>query len=169
MTLCKLRHAVAELLEKIQWVIEAAWILVLSYFIAYLEIVAISNVELRAFCSRHSNVRASGVSGKPEGCPGWADGNQQIENPVSGVSPTKETNSSKVGGKNGGDDSHKSDSTDLQEVVLSNDRSNINTKLESTDSEELGQLKKIHLSNCEDANASDSLNFVLILKKLIDR
>ncbi|XP_056162707.1 uncharacterized protein LOC115664492 isoform X2 [Syzygium oleosum] len=127
------------------------------------------NVELRAFCSRHSNVRASGVSGQPEGCPGWADGNPQIENPVSGVSPTKETNSSKVGCKNGGDDSHKSDSTDLQEVVLSNDRSNINTKLESTDSEELGQLEKIHLSNCEDTNASDSLNFVLILKKLIDR
>ncbi|KAI6681100.1 hypothetical protein NL676_034981 [Syzygium grande] len=44
MTLCKLRHAVADLLEKIQWVTEAAWILVLSYFIAYLETVAISNV-----------------------------------------------------------------------------------------------------------------------------
>jgi len=123
-------------------------------------------VELRAFCSKHSDVRASGVFGQPEVCPGWADGNPHTVNPVSGVTTTKETNSSKGGCKNGGDNSHKSDSTDLQGVALSNDRSNINTKLEGTDSEELGQLEKIHLSNCEDINASDSLNFVLILKKV---
>ncbi|KAF8030393.1 hypothetical protein BT93_E2740 [Corymbia citriodora subsp. variegata] len=130
--------------------------------------IVILQVELRAFCSRHSNVRASGFLGRPEGCPGWADGNPHTVNPVSGVSPMKESNSSEVGCKNGGDNSHKLDITDLQGVVL-NDRSNINTKLEGTDSEELGQLEKIHLSTCEDTNASDSLNFVLILKKLIDR
>lgn len=43
-TLRKLQHATAELPEKIQWLFKAGWILVLSYFIAYLETVAISNV-----------------------------------------------------------------------------------------------------------------------------
>lgn len=44
MTLRRLRHSIADLPEKVQWIAEAAWILALSYFIAYLETVAISNV-----------------------------------------------------------------------------------------------------------------------------
>lgn len=44
MTLRRLRHSIADLPEKIQWIFEAAWILALSYFIAYLETLAISNV-----------------------------------------------------------------------------------------------------------------------------
>jgi len=45
MTLRRLRHFIADLPEKIQWATEAAWILALAYFIAYLETVAISNVR----------------------------------------------------------------------------------------------------------------------------
>lgn len=44
MTLRRLRHSIADLPEKVQWVFEAAWILALAYFIAYLETIAISNV-----------------------------------------------------------------------------------------------------------------------------
>lgn len=45
-TLRRLRHSTADLPEKIQWFTEAAWILALAYFIAYLETIAISNVSI---------------------------------------------------------------------------------------------------------------------------
>ena len=45
-TLRRLRHSIADLPEKIQWFTEAAWILALAYFIAYLETIAISNVSV---------------------------------------------------------------------------------------------------------------------------
>ncbi|KAK7350757.1 hypothetical protein VNO77_09687 [Canavalia gladiata] len=44
MTLRRLRHFITDLPEKIQWATEAAWILALAYFIAYLETIAISNL-----------------------------------------------------------------------------------------------------------------------------
>lgn len=44
MTLRRLRHAIADMPDKLQWATEAAWILALAYFIAYLETLAISNV-----------------------------------------------------------------------------------------------------------------------------
>ncbi|GAY51048.1 hypothetical protein CUMW_131290 [Citrus unshiu] len=45
LTLRRIRHSVADLPDKIQLAVEAGWILVLSYFIAYLETLAISNME----------------------------------------------------------------------------------------------------------------------------
>lgn len=45
MTLRRLRHCIAHLPKRVQWTFEAAWILALSYFIAYLETLAISNVR----------------------------------------------------------------------------------------------------------------------------
>ncbi|KAL6280920.1 hypothetical protein ACE6H2_017801 [Prunus campanulata] len=53
-TLRRLRHFTAELPEQVQWVTEAAWILALSYFIAYLETVAISNFPYYQFVDRAS-------------------------------------------------------------------------------------------------------------------
>lgn len=47
LTLRRLQHAVAGFPEPVQWVAKAAWILAFSYFIAYLETVAISNVSYR--------------------------------------------------------------------------------------------------------------------------
>ena len=44
MTLRRLRHSTAHLPQSIRWLFEAAWILALSYFIAYLETLAIANV-----------------------------------------------------------------------------------------------------------------------------
>jgi cycloeucalenol cycloisomerase len=44
MTIRRLRHAVADLPDYLRWAAEGAWILALSYFIAYLETLAVSNV-----------------------------------------------------------------------------------------------------------------------------
>ncbi|CAM8924626.1 unnamed protein product [Rhodiola kirilowii] len=52
MTLRRLRHAVAGLPQKVQWIAEAAWILALSYFIAFLETIAISNFPYYEFVDR---------------------------------------------------------------------------------------------------------------------
>ncbi|KOM29427.1 hypothetical protein LR48_Vigan682s000100 [Vigna angularis] len=54
MTLRRLRHFIADLPEKIQWATEAAWILALAYFIAYLETLAISNFPYYEFVDRDS-------------------------------------------------------------------------------------------------------------------
>ncbi|KAH7528247.1 hypothetical protein FEM48_Zijuj05G0052300 [Ziziphus jujuba var. spinosa] len=44
MTLQRLRHSIADLPKKVQWVFEAAWILALAYLIPWLDTIAISNV-----------------------------------------------------------------------------------------------------------------------------
>ncbi|XP_057730981.1 cycloeucalenol cycloisomerase isoform X2 [Arachis stenosperma] len=54
MTLRRLRHFTADLPETIRWATEAAWILALSYFIAYLETLAISNFPYYSFVDRDS-------------------------------------------------------------------------------------------------------------------
>ncbi|XP_061371816.1 cycloeucalenol cycloisomerase isoform X2 [Gastrolobium bilobum] len=54
MTLRRLRHFIADLPEKVQWAYEAAWILALAYFIAYLETIAISNFPYYQFVDRES-------------------------------------------------------------------------------------------------------------------
>ncbi|XP_076932474.1 cycloeucalenol cycloisomerase-like [Bidens hawaiensis] len=52
LTLRRLQHSVAHLPVKTQWIIKSAWILALSYFIAYLETVAISNFPYYTFVDR---------------------------------------------------------------------------------------------------------------------
>ncbi|XP_039011112.1 cycloeucalenol cycloisomerase-like isoform X1 [Hibiscus syriacus] len=54
MTLRRLRHSIAGLSENIQLATEVAWILALSYFIAYLETLAISNFPYYDFMDRAS-------------------------------------------------------------------------------------------------------------------
>ncbi|KAE9467551.1 hypothetical protein C3L33_00546, partial [Rhododendron williamsianum] len=46
-TLRRLQHFAADFPERVQWIIRGAWILALSYFIAYLETLAISNSAAR--------------------------------------------------------------------------------------------------------------------------
>lgn len=53
-TLRRLRHSIADLPETVRWFTEAAWILALAYFIAYLETVAISNFPYYEFVDRAS-------------------------------------------------------------------------------------------------------------------
>ncbi|KAL2934463.1 Cycloeucalenol cycloisomerase [Bienertia sinuspersici] len=54
MTLRRLRYALASLPEKIRWLMEGAWILALSYFIAYLETIAIANFPYYEFVDREA-------------------------------------------------------------------------------------------------------------------
>nr|CAD1819979.1 unnamed protein product [Ananas comosus var. bracteatus] len=54
MTLRRLRHSIAGLPQSIQFFTEAAWILALSYFIAYLETLAIANFPYYEFVDRAS-------------------------------------------------------------------------------------------------------------------
>ncbi|XP_021905467.1 cycloeucalenol cycloisomerase [Carica papaya] len=53
-TLRRLRHSLADLPDKVRWSFEAAWILALSYFIAYLETLAIANFPYYEFVDRAS-------------------------------------------------------------------------------------------------------------------
>ncbi|CAN6336207.1 unnamed protein product [Urochloa humidicola] len=52
MTLRRLRHSTIHLPPYIRWAFEATWILVLSYFIAYLETLAIANFPYYKFIDR---------------------------------------------------------------------------------------------------------------------
>ncbi|CAL4895864.1 unnamed protein product [Urochloa decumbens] len=52
MTLRRLRHSTTHLPQYIRWSFEAAWILALSYFIAYLETLAIANFPYYKFIDR---------------------------------------------------------------------------------------------------------------------
>ncbi|XP_068653084.1 cycloeucalenol cycloisomerase isoform X2 [Aristolochia californica] len=54
MTLRRLRHSIASLPQSIQWMTEVAWIFALSYFIAYLETLAIANFPYYQFVDRAS-------------------------------------------------------------------------------------------------------------------
>ncbi|GKV05460.1 hypothetical protein SLEP1_g17469 [Rubroshorea leprosula] len=54
MTLRRLQRSIAGMPDSIRWAFEAAWILALSYFIAYLETVAISNFPYYEFVDRAS-------------------------------------------------------------------------------------------------------------------
>ncbi|KAJ6676513.1 CYCLOEUCALENOL CYCLOISOMERASE [Salix viminalis] len=54
MTIRRLRHAVADLPDNLRWAAEGAWILALSYFIAYLETLAVSNFPYYEFVDRAS-------------------------------------------------------------------------------------------------------------------
>ncbi|ESQ43572.1 hypothetical protein EUTSA_v10014300mg [Eutrema salsugineum] len=57
MTLRRLRHSIADLPDSLRWCFEAAWILALSYFIAYLETVAIANFPYYEFVDRSAMYR----------------------------------------------------------------------------------------------------------------
>ncbi|KAL2490188.1 Cycloeucalenol cycloisomerase [Abeliophyllum distichum] len=52
MTLRRLQHSIDHLPEKTQWLFKAAWILAFSYFMAYLETLAISNFPYYEFVDR---------------------------------------------------------------------------------------------------------------------
>lgn len=60
-TLRRLQHAIAELPETVQWAFKAGWILVLAYFIAYLETVAIANFPYYTFVDRASMYRVGSL------------------------------------------------------------------------------------------------------------
>ncbi|KAG2259072.1 hypothetical protein Bca52824_078366 [Brassica carinata] len=56
-TLRRLRHSISDLPDSLRWCFEAAWILVFSYFIAYLETVSIVNFPYYEFVDRNAMYR----------------------------------------------------------------------------------------------------------------
>ncbi|KAF8086089.1 hypothetical protein N665_0635s0020 [Sinapis alba] len=56
-TLRRLRHSISDLPDSLRWCFEAAWILAFSYFIAYLETVAIVNFPYYEFVDRNAMYR----------------------------------------------------------------------------------------------------------------
>jgi len=62
-TLRRLRHSTADLPDSLKWCFEAAWILALSYFIAYLETIAIANVRCDVYISLIISYKKSSLLG----------------------------------------------------------------------------------------------------------
>ncbi|XWS15072.1 hypothetical protein CRYUN_Cryun35bG0062800 [Craigia yunnanensis] len=135
------------------------------------------NIELRAFCSKHSDIHDNNSSLQlGELCAAGSD--SYITNQLSPTSMDKSQNL-KIGLKYGDkiavhveapdDNSDKSGDGELQEIGLSDTRLNARFTSECGDAQQLVNVGFLERSNGDDHNPSDSLNFALILKKLIDR
>ncbi|XWS23817.1 hypothetical protein CRYUN_Cryun28dG0047800 [Craigia yunnanensis] len=135
------------------------------------------NIELRAFCSKHSDIHDN--SSSPQLGELCAAGNDSsITNQLSLTSMDK-SQILKIGLKNGDkiavhmeapkDNSDKSGDGELQEIGLSDARLNARFASECGDALQLVDVGMLERSNGDDHNPSDSLNFALILKKLIDQ
>ncbi|XVF64660.1 hypothetical protein PTKIN_Ptkin09bG0185800 [Pterospermum kingtungense] len=135
------------------------------------------NIELRAFCSKHSETHDN--SSSPQLGELCASGTgSSITNQLSSALMDNSQNL-KVGLKNGDkvavdiedpdDNSDKSGEGELQEIGLSDTRLSAPVASECADVQQLIGAGLLELSNGDGHNPSDSLNFALILKKLIDR
>ncbi|KAK6257449.1 hypothetical protein QUC31_000908 [Theobroma cacao] len=135
------------------------------------------NIELRAFCSKHSDSHDNSSSPQlGELCAAGSDSSFTDQ-----PSPTSIDNSQtlKIGLKNGDkiavhveapdDNSDKSGDGELQEIGLPDARSNTRVASEFGDAQQLVDVGLLERSNGDDVYPSDSLNLALILKKLIDR
>ncbi|OMP12216.1 Zinc finger, PHD-type [Corchorus olitorius] len=134
-------------------------------------------MELRAFCSKHSDVHDN--SSSPQlGEVSAAGSDSSITNQLS---PTSVDTSQKlnIGLKNGDkiavhleapdDNCDKSVDGELQELGLRDTRLNARIVSGCGDAEQLVDVGLLESSNGDDVNPSDTLNFALILKKLIDQ
>ncbi|KAJ7965630.1 putative Phd finger protein [Quillaja saponaria] len=135
------------------------------------------NVELRAFCSKHSEVQD--YSGTPQaGNPSVSVGSElSVANPLPLTKPVSKPHKSRIGHRNGHNNgvhvspydncSDKSGDDELQEVGSSDSRLSARVILDCGGTEQLNDTE--FLGSNKDVNPYDSLNFALILKKLIDR
>ncbi|XP_022768248.1 uncharacterized protein LOC111312338 [Durio zibethinus] len=135
------------------------------------------NIELRAFCSKHSEIHHNSSSSQLlQFCAAGCD--SSITNKLSPTSMDKSQNL-KIGLKNGDkiavdiealdDNSDKSGDGELQAIGLSDTRLNARVASERCGTEQLVDVGLLERSNGNDHNPSDSFNFTVILKKLIDR
>ncbi|XP_022747157.1 uncharacterized protein LOC111296845 isoform X2 [Durio zibethinus] len=135
------------------------------------------NIELRAFCSKHSDIHDNSSSLQlGELCVAGSD--TSITNQLSPTSMDKSQNL-KIGLKNGDkiavrmeapdDNSDKSGDGELQEICFPDTILNALVASECGDVQQLVDVGLLERSNGDDHSPSDSLNFVLILKKLIDQ
>ncbi|OWM88465.1 hypothetical protein CDL15_Pgr003877 [Punica granatum] len=134
------------------------------------------NVELRAFCSKHSEVQPGGIVLQSEGTSMTAADDSYTGCSSPGTLPVKESQNSKVSCRNGDeavmqleepDSSEVSDCSELQEVSL-NDTKISSEHNSGTDACQLNFLDKVETNYGEEAKEIDPLNLLLVLKKLID-
>ena len=132
-----------------------------------------SQIELRAFCSKHSEINDNSSSPQlGELCAAGTD--SSITNQLSLASMDKSQNL-KFCLKNGDkiavhieapDDN--SGGGELQEIGLSDTRLHVRVASKCSDTQQLVDVGLLEKSNGNDHNPSDSLNFALILKKVSD-
>uniref|UniRef100_A0A2N9FXG7 PHD-type domain-containing protein n=1 Tax=Fagus sylvatica TaxID=28930 RepID=A0A2N9FXG7_FAGSY len=134
------------------------------------------NVELRAFCSKHSDVQDSSSTSRVDDPTVAVGGDSNVANHLPVAVSMNKPHKLKIDCRNGDnidvhlgtpDASDKSGDSELQEIGFS---SKLNTGIMSDcgDAQQLINVGTLERSS-EDVNLSDSLNVALILKKLIDR
>ncbi|KAE8077390.1 hypothetical protein FH972_015958 [Carpinus fangiana] len=135
------------------------------------------NVELRAFCSKHSDVHDSSSSSRA-GDPSVAVGGDfNVDNHLPVAVSMNEANKLMIDCQNGDniavhlgtpDATDKSGDSELQEIGCSDFGLETRVMPECRDSQQLINVGELERSN-EDVSLSDSPNVALILKKMIDR
>ncbi|XP_041013477.1 uncharacterized protein LOC121256681 isoform X7 [Juglans microcarpa x Juglans regia] len=136
------------------------------------------NVELRAFCSKHSDVLESSSSSHA-GDPSLAvGGDSNVANHLPVAVSVNKSPKLKINGRNGDNDaahmgtsdtiSDKSGDSEVQQIECSNFGVNAKIMLECGDAQQLINVGELERSN-EDVNLYASLDVALILKKLIDQ
>ncbi|GMI64851.1 hypothetical protein like AT1G77800 [Hibiscus trionum] len=129
------------------------------------------NIEMRAFCSKHSEMHDNSSS-PPHGelCASGTDSSITNQLPLQSMDKSQ---NSKISLSNGDkiavdikapdDNSDKSGYGELQEIGLSDTRSVCG------ETQHMGDVGLLGKSHDDEHNPSNSLNFAMILKKLIDR
>ncbi|XP_040969610.1 uncharacterized protein [Gossypium hirsutum] len=131
------------------------------------------NIELRAFCSKHSEIHDNSSSPQHgELCASGTD--SSITNQLS-LQSMDNSHNSKISQSNGDkilvgiglDD--KSGDGELQEIDVSGTRSNAQVASECGEAQHLVDVGLLERTNDDEHSPFSSLNFAMILKKLIDR
>ncbi|XP_039023104.1 uncharacterized protein LOC120155675 [Hibiscus syriacus] len=125
------------------------------------------NIELQAFCSRHSEIHDNSSSpSHGELCASGTD--SSIDNPRNLKISLSNGDSIAVDIESPDDNSDKSGDGEWQDEGLSDTRSSPRVASECGETQQLGDTG-LEKSNDDEHNPSNSLNFAMILKKLIDR
>ncbi|XP_039023269.1 uncharacterized protein LOC120155865 isoform X2 [Hibiscus syriacus] len=126
------------------------------------------NIELRAFCSKHSEIYDN--SSSPSHGELCASGtNSSIDNPQKSKISLSNGDNIAVDIESPDDNSDKSGGGELQDIGLSDTRSSAQIASEYGETQQLGDMGLLEKNNDDERNPSNSLNFAMILKKLIER
>ncbi|GAV59325.1 PHD_2 domain-containing protein/zf-HC5HC2H_2 domain-containing protein [Cephalotus follicularis] len=136
------------------------------------------NIELRAFCSKHSDHDSSQTPRSGDPCVA-VDGDSSFASTVPTMLLINRSHKLKIGRRNGDKidfnidspdtNSDKSSESELQEMGLSDSGLKARVMSDCGDGPQLASMGMLERSNCEEVNPSEFLKFLPILKKLIDR
>lgn len=135
------------------------------------------DVELRAFCPKHSDVQSSSSTTRVDDPTLAVGGDSNVANHLPVAVSLNKLHKSKIDCQNGEniavhigtpDATNKSGDSGLQERGFSSSGLNTGIMSDCGDAQQLINVGMLQRST-EDVNLSDSLNVALILKKLIDR